>query len=266
MLQQGYWIMPNSVLFSKEITDKQKLLYCLIASLCAEEWYCRASNDYLWEKLWAKRWTISKNVSELEGKGFIEVVIEDNHKRKITLVNNHKGVSEKSQGGMWKITKGVSEKSQHNNIIEYNNIIEPEISEENKTNTLHAEDKKQFEKFWNIYPHARKSKKSDAKKFFKDQDSAEVLKEATLLRYKIEFGIEDSRYLPACERWIRDFVPSADVVVIDNLKKIMKLVAEMPVGEKRSKIVKDFSESYWKSVVDKVFKDVNSKRLQTIER
>jgi len=46
----------------------------------------------------------------------------------------------------------------------------------------------------------------------------------------------------------------------------MKLVAEMPVGEKRSKIVKDFSESYWKSVVDKVFKDVNSKRLQTIER
>lgn len=134
-----------------------------------------------------------------------------------------------------------------------------------KKRTTHSYTK-EFEEFWKIYPHARKSKKSDAKKFFKDQDSAEVLKEATLLRYKIEFGIEDSRYLPACERWIRDFVPSADVVVIDNLKKIMKLVAEMPVWEKRSKIVKDFSESYWKSVVDKVFKDVNSKRLQTIER
>lgn len=258
--------MPNSVLFSKEITDKQKLLYCLVSSLCAEEGYCRASNDYLWEKLWVKKWTISKNISKLEEKWFIVVEIQENHKRSITLANNNKGDSEKSQRGLWKITRGDSEKSQHNNIIEYNNIIEPKISKENTTNTQNADDKKQFENFREIYPHARKSKKSDAKKFFKDQDSAEVLKEATLLRYKIEFGIEDSRYLPACERWIRDFVPSADVVVIDNLKKIMKLVAEMPVGEKRSKIVKDFSESYWKSVVDKVFKDVNSKRLQTIER
>ena len=119
MIEQWYWLMPNSVLFDKELTDKQKLLFCLISSLCAEKWYCWATNERLWELLWANRTTISKNISELQEKGFISIVLEDWHSRKIYLVENAKGGCEKSQGGLWKITTP---------IILYNNTIDNNIA------------------------------------------------------------------------------------------------------------------------------------------
>ena len=81
LLSQWYWIMPNIVLFSNELSDKQKLLYCLISSLCAEKWYCRASNEYLWELLKADKRTISRNISELHDKWFISVEINNNSQR-----------------------------------------------------------------------------------------------------------------------------------------------------------------------------------------
>ena len=90
ILSEGYGIMPNKVLFDKNLTDKQKLLYCLISSLCAEKWYCWASNEYLWERLNADRKTISKNVSDLVNKWFISVEVsqEEWNKRKISMEKN----------------------------------------------------------------------------------------------------------------------------------------------------------------------------------
>lgn len=114
MLEQWYWLIPNSVLFSKELTDKQKLLFCVISNLCAEKWFCWATNEYLWERLWVNKWTISKNITTLYELWFIN--IENWLQRKITLVENHKGGCEKSQGG-------VVKNHNHNNTIEYNNII-----------------------------------------------------------------------------------------------------------------------------------------------
>lgn len=127
ILQNGFCMIPNVVLYDTELSDKQKLLYWVISSLCAEKWYCRASNDYIWELLWVNKWTISKNISELEGKWYINISFDSNYKRYIELnsiVENH-NVCEKSQGGLWKITRGVCEKSQDININNKNkeNII-----------------------------------------------------------------------------------------------------------------------------------------------
>ena len=99
ILSQWYWMMPNSVLFNKDLTDKQKLLYCLISSLCAEKWYCRATNEYLWELLNASKITISKNISILVEKWFIFIEVNQNYQRKLTLVKNDKGDSQKWLGG-----------------------------------------------------------------------------------------------------------------------------------------------------------------------
>lgn len=113
MLDQWYWLMPNSVLFSKELTDKQKLLFCLISSLCAEKWYCRATNDYIGELLNADKRTISRNLSELEEKWFITIEIWI--QRKISLDKN-------VYGGRQKCLGGVDKNVYHNNIIEYKDI------------------------------------------------------------------------------------------------------------------------------------------------
>lgn len=113
MLDQWYWLMPNSVLFSKELTDKQKLLFCLISSLCAEKWYCRATNDYIGELLNADKRTISRNLSELEEKWFITIEIWI--QRKISLDKN-------VYGGRQKCLGGVDKNVYQNNIIEYKDI------------------------------------------------------------------------------------------------------------------------------------------------
>ena len=85
MLEQGYWIMPNAVLYSKELTDKQKLLFCLISSLCAEKGYCRATSEYIAEKLWTTARTVREHVSELQEKWFITVEIKNGNERIIRL-------------------------------------------------------------------------------------------------------------------------------------------------------------------------------------
>lgn len=120
ILDEGYWLMPNTVLFNNDLTDKQKLLYCLISSLCAEKWYCRATNEYIWELLNASKITISKNISALVEKWFIYIEVNQNYQRKLTLVKNDKGDSQKWQ---W----GDSQKWQDNITIE-------NITNENKEN------------------------------------------------------------------------------------------------------------------------------------
>ena len=98
MLDQGYGIMPNRVLYSKELSDKQKLLFCTISSLCAEKWYCRATNEFLGNLLNADKRTISRNVSALEENGYITVEIENKTQRKITLDKNVQGGGQKCPG------------------------------------------------------------------------------------------------------------------------------------------------------------------------
>lgn len=102
MLDKWYWIMPNKVLFDNELTDKQKLLFCLISSLCAKEWFCWATNETLWKMLNASKITISKNVAKLTERWFITIEVKNNNERKITLVKNDKGDSQKWLGGIVK--------------------------------------------------------------------------------------------------------------------------------------------------------------------
>lgn len=85
ILNQGYWIMPNKVLFDKRLKDKQKLLFCLISSLCAEKWYCRASNKYLGEMLCSAERTISDHISDLIELWYIETEIKNWNQRQIRL-------------------------------------------------------------------------------------------------------------------------------------------------------------------------------------
>jgi hypothetical protein len=116
MLEQGYWIMPNAVLYSTELTDKQKLLFCLVSSLCAEKGYCRATNEYLWELLWADKRTISRNLASLLDKWFISIGEDEQWKRIISLDKNVKGGRQKCLGG---VDKNVHPYIYMNNTIEY---------------------------------------------------------------------------------------------------------------------------------------------------
>lgn len=237
MLEQWYWIMPNLVLFSKDLTDKQKLLFCLISSLCAEKWFCRATNEYLWELLNADQRTIRRNVSELETKWYITTEIETNNKRKITLDKNVLGVGQKCPGG-------VGQKCPHNNII-YNNTIEYTFSD-----------------FWKDYPHARKWKKWESERYFKEQPCDEVKKQVSIMKWKLKAWLIESKYIPACERRIRDFTPINDDVINQDLVKICRRHLNA-WGDMKERSL-ELKQTFWEERIDSIVKAIQQKNTLSL--
>lgn len=124
MLDQGYGIMPNKVLFDKELSDKAKLLFCFISSLCAEKGFCRAGNEYIAEKMWMSERTAREHIAILAKQGYINLVVEKWNQRKITVW----AVAESCHGGGENSPSIGGENLPHNIIIK-NNIKEKELEE-----------------------------------------------------------------------------------------------------------------------------------------
>lgn len=224
MLEQGYWLIPNAVLYSTEISDKQKLLFCVISSLCAEKWFCWATNEYLSQMLDVHKMTISKNISDLKEKGFINVEI-DKDGRKITL-------SENAYGGLAK-------------------TLTPYILT-NITNEYYS-----FQNFRKDYPHARKWKKAESKKYFLMQNPLEVKKQVSILKRKVKAWIQDAEFVPACERWIRDFTPLSEDVVNQDLVKICKWHLNA-WGDVKQRAI-ELKETFWEEEINRVVKSIQQK-------
>jgi len=128
--------MPNEILFNENLKDKEKLLYCFISSLCAAEWYCWATNQYLADQLNVKtpktklaKETISRFLSNLAKHGYLDII--EGQQRKIALTNWSRGVDKNIKGGMTKISRGVDKNIIHNNTIQYynTNTISKDIGE-----------------------------------------------------------------------------------------------------------------------------------------
>jgi hypothetical protein len=70
----GAWI-PSRVLRAKNISSGSKLLYGFIHSLCKEEGYCWASNNYLSSLLTVKEQVVKRMLKSLTKEKFIFVVL-----------------------------------------------------------------------------------------------------------------------------------------------------------------------------------------------
>lgn len=134
MLDQWYGIMPNKILFDKDLSDKEKLLFCFISSLCAEKWYCRASNGYLGEKINLSWSRVSWWISWLQRKWYIVVESENSwQNRRIALAENSKTPLPKTANPLAENVKGtLAENGKHNNTI-YNSIKEQDNIKEQQS-------------------------------------------------------------------------------------------------------------------------------------
>lgn len=229
--------MPNVVLFNKELTDKQKLLYCLVSSLCAEKGYCRATNEYLWELLDADKRTISRNIAALQEIWLINLIRDEQWRRNITLDKNVLGVGQKCP-------RGVDKNVYHNNTIEYYNE-----TKENK--------KEKFEEFWKQYPHARKWKKKESEEYFSKQNPEAVMKQVAILKRKIKAWLQDAQYVPACERWIRDFTELNEDVIKQDLVRICRrhLNADWDIKQRALEL----KQTFWDETINEVVKSLQKK-------
>ncbi len=106
MSQPSYYaVIPANVRYA-DIPANAKLLYGELTALTSKEGYCWASNSYLADLYRVSPGTISEWIRCLKEGGFIFYEIERMNQRKIYL-------SEKPEGGIGKIGRGVSEKPEH---------------------------------------------------------------------------------------------------------------------------------------------------------
>lgn len=242
MLEQGYWIMPNKVLYSKELTDKQKLLFCAISSLCAEKGYCRATNEYLWEMFWVHKITISKNLSALQELWFIEIEI-DWEWRKISISENAKGVSKNAKGGL---AKTLSPYIYNNITIEY--IYEKfywatKWIDEKKCNKLIDDKLKQWVTLDDIHIW--------------------MVLYNTECRTSIEW-----KYVKKFETWITEFQPLTEEQVEETLARLIgeyKKKKQSDEKYSKSKPCKDvwteLCETFWKERINTLFKQADANKV-----
>lgn len=102
------------------------------------------------------------------------------------------------------------------------NDSDSDIEEKEISKDISKKKSDTFETFWKEYPHARKWKKQESEKFFVKQNSDEVMKQVSILKWKLRAWLEESKRIPACERRIRDFTPLNDDVIKQDLFKICK--------------------------------------------
>ena len=252
-------MIPNMVLFDNRLTDKQKLLFCLISSLCAEKWYCWASNTYLWEKLNVKAWTISTAVKALIDLGYVysDVNKSKGNERHITIgnVKNQNTYCEKSQ-------YPYCEKSQDNNISN-NNTINNNWDSLPKPESITPITNRDltFENIYNLFYHKSWHKPSvdKCKKVFEslnlDKEWYEMLlKDLKLFRIEYKYWIKDQMYRPWFEKYVWWF--NAEWVNEEyRLKTIIKFHMDNTEDkEKMKKRYKDLCDTFGKDEVDALVK------------
>ena len=110
-----YAVIPATILFDNDLSPIEKIVFAHISVLSEKDWYCFASNWYLWEQIGRTPCNVSKILSKIQKKWYISI-FQDGTKRLIYLeigvVKNDKGVCQKWQGG-------VVENDKHN-IEEFN--------------------------------------------------------------------------------------------------------------------------------------------------
>lgn len=112
--------------------------------------------------------------------------------------------------------------------------VEEEVIKENKENV--------FETFWKEYPHERPWKKKESKQYFLKQNTDEVMQQVRLYKWQILSWLKPKQYVPACQRWIRDFTPIRDIMW--ELKQIVKwhLKTEWDKHERFEQLKQDFPD------------------------
>ena len=71
-----YAIIPAQIRYDKDLTPNAKLLYGEITSLCNQQGYCWASNNYFAELYKVSKTSISKWINSLKHKNYIDVEIK----------------------------------------------------------------------------------------------------------------------------------------------------------------------------------------------
>lgn len=145
-----FLLITQDVLFNKDLTDFQKLLYAAITGLCKKEGYCWASNAYF-AKLFGKGHSqVEAGIKKLEDLGFIKreivykrkedkngniIVTKQIAYRKIFVtinpVNQNRGILENQEGGILKNQEEIYNINNNTLLLHNNGENENDVVNDN---------------------------------------------------------------------------------------------------------------------------------------
>lgn len=133
VLNKGYGLMPNVVLFDEKLSPSAKLLFVYISSLCAVEGYCWASNKHLADRFGISQSQVSRLIAELSNYLVISKGTSKYRTIKLQMTNLP---TQKAQGNLRKnayhnITSGIKKLNKEKNAVKYKNLDElgmPDLS------------------------------------------------------------------------------------------------------------------------------------------
>ncbi len=212
----SFLVVPNK----ERMKGKHPLLqavYIRVCSFANDEGICFPSYQKIWECAWCDRRTVIRKVKELLEMG----VLKKTKRRK----------NEKQTSNEYQIM--IREKQSDSQTLvstwHYPSVTQSlrgSVTQSPELNIILTEpiEPYEFEYFRKEYPHARTSKKKDAKTSFDKCDSTAVKKEVKMLLRKIQTWLQDPKYIPACHLRIRDFVTTNELVYNQTLYTIRKIV------------------------------------------
>lgn len=187
-----YSILTYEILYNKDLSSSEKLLYATITSLSQKDGYCYASNETMAKLYNTTEITISRQIKKLKDNGFLNIIYEKNGSaitnRKIyPLTKKITAINENDNGA---VNKNVKDNIISNNNIESNIII-----------------KEKFEKFYSEYP--RKVKKDLVRKWFdknKPDDELFEIMMSSLYKFKKTYDWikENGKYIPYPSSWLNE--------------------------------------------------------------
>lgn len=186
-----YAIIPASVRYDKELTDKAKLLYGEITALSNEKGFCWATNAYFADLYSCHETTISRLIAQLEKKKYITTkLVKEGYKtrRRIYLVeNNENSLSKNDEVDLIKndevehskndeVDLSIFAKVEHSKNDKQNNTINnttnntlsnksKKINKKRKTVMVDDGVEQEFLSFWDMYPFKKGSKAKALKSF-----------------------------------------------------------------------------------------------------
>lgn len=187
-----YSILTYEVLYSKELSSSEKLLYATITSLSQKDGYCYANNETIASLYGTTEVTISRQIKNLKDNGFIEIEYERNgssiKKRKIYPLTKMLMAVNKNDNGT--VNKNVKENNINNNNIESNIIII-----------------EKFEKFYSEYP--RKVKKDLVRKWFNknkpdDELFDTIMKSLNKFKNSYDWIKQNGQFIPYPSSWLNE--------------------------------------------------------------
>jgi len=229
-----YAVIPAEVRYDKDLKPNAKLLYGELTSLCNKKGYCWATNEYFADLYDLSVGTISRLISQLEGKGYIrcEMAATDaGSERRIyagIFLAEQGGLDENDNtpGGLDEMRKrGVSKKrkrgldenvKQNNTSMNNKELKNPPIAPQGGPPAEEPKRRKRapksipvwkperFERFWACYPRGedRISAVKEWDKLRADDDLLRVMGQA-LERQKASEAWRAGIGIPYACRWLK---------------------------------------------------------------